>query len=377
MTTTHWSESMNSFFDGYMHAQTTLKEFVDQFDNGLKKMVEREARADFDCYNRTSPCVTDFALETQFQYAYTDSKFKDVQAEFKPRSNVNNCFLKSEGAVSTYRVIEPNGNRMIDKTFSVFFNNDEFEVKCTCTLFKLRGIIYRHSISVLLTSGVTTLPPRYILDRRRKDINQNLMIKSMGNVLITNSTAWRYDKVCKNCEELASLTSKNEEYFMEAMKSADMLKEKYCALTHAVPNQCDEVIPTCDNVIPSNEGTTVQGETVLTPVKARIKGRPPSLRMVTAIEKVLKKSQGKKFQGRNKQQSDNTVNKKGKKKNSKAMQDDLNTSQTSLPNTTQGSINVAATMVDPTFELSKLISQPKYEESFTAAFQISNVSIVY
>jgi zinc finger SWIM domain-containing protein 3 len=129
---------MNSFFDNYMHAQTILKEFVDQYDNALKRMVEREACADFDCYNHTSPCVIDSALEKHFQNAHTNAKFKKVQAKFKPRLNVNNCLLKSEGAVSTHRVIETNENRMLDKTFSVFFNNDEFEMKCTCALFELR-----------------------------------------------------------------------------------------------------------------------------------------------------------------------------------------------------------------------------------------------
>jgi enhancer of mRNA-decapping protein 4 len=34
-------------------------------------------------------------------------------------------------------------------------------------------------------------------------------------------------------------------------------------------------------------------------------------------------------------------------------------------------------MVDPISELSKLISQHKYEEAFAAAFQIRDVSIVY
>ena len=46
---------MNSFFDGYVHSQTTLKEFVDQFDCALMKMVERETNSDFDCFNRKSP----------------------------------------------------------------------------------------------------------------------------------------------------------------------------------------------------------------------------------------------------------------------------------------------------------------------------------
>ncbi|XP_041020467.1 protein FAR1-RELATED SEQUENCE 5-like [Juglans microcarpa x Juglans regia] len=35
MSMTQWSESMNAFFDGYVHSSTTLKEFVDQFDNAL------------------------------------------------------------------------------------------------------------------------------------------------------------------------------------------------------------------------------------------------------------------------------------------------------------------------------------------------------
>jgi hypothetical protein len=71
-------------------------------------------------------------------------------------------------------------------------------------------------------------------------------------VLVNNSTTHRYNEFCKHCEELASLTSKNVKYFMEVIKNVDMLTEKYRVLTLAKANQCDEVIPTCDEVIPSN-----------------------------------------------------------------------------------------------------------------------------
>ena len=66
----------------------------------------------------------------------------------------NNSLLKSKGAISTYLVLEtcqPHENHMIDKTFIVFFNEDEFEVKCNCAMFEFRGILYKHSISVLVT----------------------------------------------------------------------------------------------------------------------------------------------------------------------------------------------------------------------------------
>ncbi|KAF5477265.1 hypothetical protein F2P56_003916 [Juglans regia] len=42
MSTTQRSESMNAFFDGFVHLGTTLKEFVGQFDNALRKKVENE-----------------------------------------------------------------------------------------------------------------------------------------------------------------------------------------------------------------------------------------------------------------------------------------------------------------------------------------------
>jgi hypothetical protein len=43
MTTTQHNESMNAFFYGYVHLSTTLKEFVDQYDNTLHKKVENES----------------------------------------------------------------------------------------------------------------------------------------------------------------------------------------------------------------------------------------------------------------------------------------------------------------------------------------------
>ena len=63
MNTTQRSESMNSFFDGYVHSKTTLKEFVDQFDSALSKMVEKEAISDFNSFNRMIPCLTPYPLE--------------------------------------------------------------------------------------------------------------------------------------------------------------------------------------------------------------------------------------------------------------------------------------------------------------------------
>ncbi|XP_059454921.1 protein FAR-RED IMPAIRED RESPONSE 1-like [Corylus avellana] len=85
MTTTQRSESMNAFFDGYVHPTTTLKQFVDQYDSALRKKVENERIADFNSFNTTIQCVTIFQFEKKFQECYTNAKFKEVQEELKGR----------------------------------------------------------------------------------------------------------------------------------------------------------------------------------------------------------------------------------------------------------------------------------------------------
>jgi hypothetical protein len=213
----------------------------------------------------------------------------------------NNFLLKSEGAISTYQVVETcqsHENHMIDKTFIVFFNDDEFEVKCTCAMFEFRGILCKHSISVLVTKKVTMLLPRYILDRWRKDIKcKYTLIKSNYNAFVSSSSAQRYDRMFKKFEELASLTLKSVKYSTEAIKNLNVLNEKFCAL---------------------------KSGKVLSPIKVKRLGRPRSLRMVLAIEKVFKKSQGKmlhvvkkaanKSQLEKKPSSKNNVKKNGTKK---------------------------------------------------------------
>jgi hypothetical protein len=74
---TFWA-GMNSFFYGYVHSQTTLKEFVDEYDTALRRMVKNETRVDFDSFNRTIPCIRALQLEKQFQVVYTNAKFKEV-----------------------------------------------------------------------------------------------------------------------------------------------------------------------------------------------------------------------------------------------------------------------------------------------------------
>jgi hypothetical protein len=106
MTTTQRSESMNEFFDGYVHSSTTVKEFIDQYDNDLRRKVENESAADFHSFNVTISCVSRFSFEKQFQQVYTHAKFKKVQEEIREVLYCTGSLLTSEGEISTYQVTE-------------------------------------------------------------------------------------------------------------------------------------------------------------------------------------------------------------------------------------------------------------------------------
>ncbi|XP_022883643.1 protein FAR1-RELATED SEQUENCE 5-like [Olea europaea var. sylvestris] len=67
MSTTQRSESMNAFFDGYVHSKTSLKQFVEQYERALRKKVEKEFEADFKSYSQMVPSATKYELEKQFQ----------------------------------------------------------------------------------------------------------------------------------------------------------------------------------------------------------------------------------------------------------------------------------------------------------------------
>ncbi|KAG6656205.1 hypothetical protein CIPAW_04G006000 [Carya illinoinensis] len=260
MSTTQRSESMNAFFDGYVHAGTTLKEFVDQFDNALRKKVEVETTADFNCSNQTIPCVSPFNIERQFQKLYTNAKFKEVQRD-------------TQGCILTFDVLDEISFDEQTKRvhYSVYYNEDECEVKCTCGLFEMRGIICRHALRVCQLKNINVLPNVYFLDRWRKDLKRHY-------TLIRNTR--NYELMIQRCAKLAAKISSNT--------------DKVHAFLHYV-DEFDKtsIGSTCDSTFQSTQANpTVEkdkGKQILSPNVVRGKGRPPNKRRVPTVEKLATK----------------------------------------------------------------------------------------
>ncbi|XP_042940562.1 protein FAR1-RELATED SEQUENCE 5-like [Carya illinoinensis] len=283
MSTTQRSESMNAFFDGYVHSGTTLKEFVDQFDNALRKKVEVETLADFKSINQTIPCVSHFNIEKQFQSVYTNAKFKELQRELLGLMACNCSLVSTEGSICKYDVLDEISTDELIKTvnYSVYFNEKEVEVRCTCGLFETRGILCRHALRVCQLKKIKELPSVYVLDRWRKDVKRRYtLLRSSYDDHGDREDSRNYELVVKRCLKLATKIASNSEK------------------VHAFLSVVDDFEKTCEDstvdstLIHTKEKADVvldKGKKILSPNVVRGKGRPPSKRRVPHVEKMATK----------------------------------------------------------------------------------------
>ncbi|KAF5474356.1 hypothetical protein F2P56_006261 [Juglans regia] len=218
MSTTQRSESMNAFFDGYVHSGTILKEFVDQFDNALRKK-----------YQVLDEISTDDHIKT-----------------------LNYC---------------------------VYYNEEEVEVKCTCALFQMRGILCRHVLRVCQLKKINVLPDVYVLDRWRKDLKRTYtLVRSSYDDQRDRADARNYERVLKRCSKLATKISSDNEKISAFLRVIDEFETK-CEGS-SLHESAYEQIKAKTNVVLD------KGKKILSPNVDRGKGRPPSKRKVPPVEKL-------------------------------------------------------------------------------------------
>ncbi|KAF5477025.1 hypothetical protein F2P56_003704 [Juglans regia] len=300
---TSWrSESMNAFFDGYVNAKTNLKEFVDQFDNALRKKIENENAADFHSFSVTTPCISRSPIEKRFQELYTNSKFKEVQQQVTGMIDMNPKLHESIGAIQTYLVKDEVHLAEFTKqvTYSVDFIEKDSAAKCSCGLFQMRGILCRHILAVFRCNEITYLPDSYVLDRWRKDIKRRYtLINSSYDAGEQRADSNRYSEMLNICYQMITLAAGSKEHTQDAKAKLYAMIELYRA-----NQEPPSLTQTGSNVPISAGGTTTVGGSgqVRSPNVVRGKGRPPSLRRASRMEKDMRKVKAKikKAQGKGK-----------------------------------------------------------------------------
>ncbi|XP_025628649.1 protein FAR1-RELATED SEQUENCE 6-like [Arachis hypogaea] len=161
MRSTQRSKSMHAFFNKFITRNSSLRQFVKQYDNCLASREQREREFDAANFHTVIPCATKSAIEAQFQHVYTHKKFREVQAQFREKVNCITRSMHSTLGFTIYEVVEQVSNSTFNK-FMVTYDVVSREVKCQCLLFESRGILCRHSLSILSFERVDNMAQKYI-----------------------------------------------------------------------------------------------------------------------------------------------------------------------------------------------------------------------
>ncbi|RYR26417.1 hypothetical protein Ahy_B02g060643 isoform L [Arachis hypogaea] len=197
MRSTQRSESMHSFFNKYITRNSSLIQFVKQYDNCLGSREQAERESDAADFHTVIPCATKSCIEAQFQDAYTHAKFREVQAQFR--------------GYSVYEVGEQVSSSIFNK-FVVTYDSVAAEVKCHCLLFESRGILCRHALSVLSFEQVSQVSPRYILERWSKKVKRrHTHIKSSHDEPLMEPRSKRFDQLVFRSQNICEFASESEE----------------------------------------------------------------------------------------------------------------------------------------------------------------------
>ncbi|XP_077232592.1 protein FAR1-RELATED SEQUENCE 5-like [Tasmannia lanceolata] len=165
MVSSSRSESINAFFDGFVNQNTTLQEFVQQYDRALVARRKSESQEDFNTKSTKVVLKGKNRLEAQAGDFYTRALFTIFQTEFTESIDLWEDETCKNGNVTEY--IVGFSDDPIWKWSKVVYEESKEGVKatCACAKFEIEGILCRHILRIMTLKRLTSIPARYILHR--------------------------------------------------------------------------------------------------------------------------------------------------------------------------------------------------------------------
>ncbi|QHO18756.1 Protein FAR-RED ELONGATED HYPOCOTYL [Arachis hypogaea] len=276
MRSTQRSESMHSYFDKFLNNKSLLIQF------------QQEREADVEDYKSIIPYATNSLIEKQFQGAYTNAKFKEVQKQFRKKAN---CILHLMKAVSTSKVysILEDVSTSKERVYEVNYNAETKDITCMCQMFESRGILCRHSLVVLGHERMREIPRRYILDRWSKLVKRRHSdIKSSHDPSLLNPKTERFDDLCSHSNSVAQFASQTKE-------TSDILYP-HVANSSSNANELDNLLTLEDGGKDGGKdvlsifvgGCIISIQDIKSPPYVSTKGRPTN-RLRSEKDKMIKK----------------------------------------------------------------------------------------
>ncbi|CAA3022245.1 FAR1-RELATED SEQUENCE 2-like isoform X1 [Olea europaea subsp. europaea] len=234
------SQSVSSFFDKYIHKETTFKDFIVKFKEFLHERYEEEAKAEFENRNIEPTLKSHSPLERQMSAVYTHAIFQKFQAEVLGIDSCNTERECEDAGSVTFQV----DDLQKQHNFIALWNKGEDVICCSCRSFEYIGFLCRHAMSVLQISGVSFIKSDYILKRwtRNAKIGESNWRASNRH----NSRIHRLNDLCKLATKLGEEGSLSREAYDVACYAVD------AALKH-----CVGVNSSIRSVLDTNKLTTL------------------------------------------------------------------------------------------------------------------------
>ncbi|XP_039040414.1 protein FAR1-RELATED SEQUENCE 5-like isoform X2 [Hibiscus syriacus] len=183
MSITQRSDSMNSYFDGFVNASTNLNQFFKLYEKALESRNEKEVKADYDTMNTSPALKTPSPMEKQASELYTRKLFMRFQEELVGTLTFMASKSDDDDDTITYQVAKFGEDH---KSFNVKFNVLEMKAACSCQMFEFSGLLCRHILAVFRVTNVLTLPSHYILKRWTKNARSSVILEDRSSDAYTN-----------------------------------------------------------------------------------------------------------------------------------------------------------------------------------------------
>ncbi|GJN32743.1 hypothetical protein PR202_gb21266 [Eleusine coracana subsp. coracana] len=239
MSVTDRGDSVTDYFDGWLTSATSLKMFVEQYEEVVKSKLEKETYEDIRSSQMRLPMITGLPVEEQAAKLYTTEIFQKFLNEIGHSFHCDYAELDRNDSVVTYIVSEHvNGTNKVD--YKAAYDNVEDDVWCLCRLFQSKGILCRHALGVLRLELVLMVPPKYIIHRWCKDCKQTCASIS-EHTSVDNQESGSYNDLYKlghqyfaELVEFGSTNSESKEYALSIMRE---IREKVISYERSLRDQ--------------------------------------------------------------------------------------------------------------------------------------------
>lgn len=184
VSVTDGGQDLNSFFEGFVNASTTIQMLIKQYEKAVASWHEKELKADYETTNTMPVLKTPSPMEKQAANLYTRKIFMKFQEELVETLANPATKIDDLGTITIYRVAKFGEEH---KAHTVSFNSFEMKASCSCQMFEHTGIICRHILAVFRAKNVLTLPSQYVLKRWTRNAKSGALLEERASDLPNNS----------------------------------------------------------------------------------------------------------------------------------------------------------------------------------------------